>query len=107
VQYVIGSPVPAPHQNRISLFRAGIDSLIHQFPYPQYEDKEIMTMFTDCGFSLGSNEKIRLKVIKHFRSLSKQQLSFVLHGILDKLDNNISEVDLSTELLPLGSLMAS
>jgi hypothetical protein len=32
VQYVTGSPVPAPHQNRIPLFRAGINSLVDQFP---------------------------------------------------------------------------
>jgi hypothetical protein len=33
VQYIIGTLVSAPHQNRISLLRAGIDSLINDFPY--------------------------------------------------------------------------
>jgi hypothetical protein len=65
-----------------------------------------MTMFNDCGFSLGIDYKNRLKMIKHFRTLTKQQLSFVLHGILDKLDNSSSDIDLSTEILPLGNLIA-
>jgi hypothetical protein len=72
VHYVTGSPVPAPHQNKIPLFRAGIDSLVNQFPYPHFTDNEIMTMFNECGFSLGTDEKIRLKMIKYFRTLSKQ-----------------------------------
>jgi hypothetical protein len=65
-----------------------------------------MTMFNDCGFSLGTDYKNRLKMIKHFRTLTKQQLSFVLHGILDKLDNSSSDIDLSTEILSLGNLIA-
>jgi hypothetical protein len=58
VQYVTGSPVPAPHQNRIPLFRAGIDSLVNQFPYPHFTDNEIMIMFNECDFSLGTMKKL-------------------------------------------------
>jgi hypothetical protein len=88
VQYVTGSPVTAPHQNRLPLHRAGIDSLVNQFSYPHFFDSEIVIMFTKNGFSLGSNDKTRLKVVKHFRSLNKHPSSFVLNDILDRLDNN-------------------
>jgi hypothetical protein len=60
-----------PYQNKLPLLRAGIDYLINNFPYPQYSDDEIVNMFTECEFSLESNDKVRLKIIKHFRSLNK------------------------------------
>jgi hypothetical protein len=106
VQYVTGSPVTTLHQNRLPLLRAGIDSLVNQFSYPHFSNSEIVTMFTENGFSLGSNDKTRLKVVKYFRSLNKHQSSFVLNDILDRLDNNCSEIDLSTKLLPLGNLIS-
>jgi hypothetical protein len=60
-------------------------------------------MFNNYDFSLGTDDKTRLKMIKHFRTLTKQQPSFVLHGILDKLDNSSSDIDLSTKILPLSN----
>jgi transcription initiation factor TFIID subunit TAF12 len=64
-------------------------------------------MFTDCGFSLGTTDKIRLKVVQHFRLLTKQKLSYLLNGIIDKIssENNNINIDLSEELLSLGSLL--
>jgi Domain of unknown function (DUF4283) len=107
IQYITGTPVPAPIQNRIPLLRAGIDSLICDFPYAQFTDDEIVTLFTRCGFSLGTSDNIRLKVVQHFRTLTKQQLSYVLNGILDRLNNkhNIDNIDLSIEVLPLCSII--
>jgi hypothetical protein len=107
IQYITGTPVPAPIQNRIPLLRAGIDSLICDFPYAHFTDEEIMTLFSRCGFSLGTSDSIRLKVVQHFRSLTKQQLSYVLNGILDRLNNthNIDNIDLSIEVLPLISII--
>jgi hypothetical protein len=39
-----------------------IDSLVNNFSYPQYNDNDIIAMFTDSGFSLESNTKTRLEV---------------------------------------------
>jgi hypothetical protein len=107
VHFITGTPVPAPLQNIISLLRAGIQSLINEFPYPQFTDDEIVNMFTKCGFSLGTTNNIRLKVVQHFRSLTKQKLSYLLNEIIDKIssENNNINLDLSEELLPLGSLL--
>jgi hypothetical protein len=94
-------------QNIISILGAGITSLINDFPYPHYTDDEIVSMFINCDSLLGANDKIRLKVVQHFRSLTKHNLTIVLHGILDKLssDKNTDSIDLSEELLPLGILL--
>jgi hypothetical protein len=64
-------------------------------------------MFIECGFSLGTTNNIRLKVVQHFRSLTKQKLSYLLNEIIDKIssENNNINLDLSEELLPLGSLL--
>lgn len=106
IQFSSGAPVQGPPQNRIPLLRAGIDSLINDFPYPEYTDDELVNVFTRNGFSLGTDDKTRLKVIQHFRSYTKQKLTYVLQGILDKLDSSSSNslVDLSTEVLPLRAL---
>jgi hypothetical protein len=88
IQYITGTPVLAPHQNRIPLLRAGIDLLINDFSYSHFTDIDIANLFSKCGFSLGSSENIKLKVIQQFKSLTKQILSYVLHGILDKMNNN-------------------
>lgn len=106
IQFSSGAPVQGPPQNRIPLLRAGIDSLINDFPYPEYTDDELVNVFTRNGFSLGTDDKTRLKVIQHFRSYTKQKLTYVLQGILDKLDSSSSNslVDLSTSVLPLRAL---
>jgi hypothetical protein len=77
------------------------------FLIPIIQTIKIVDLFVNCGFSLGTNDKIRLKVVQHFRSLTKNNLTIVLHGILDKLsaNNNMNTIDLSEELLPLGSLL--
>jgi hypothetical protein len=71
VQYITGTPVPAPIQNKIPLLRACIDSLICDFPYAHFTYEEIVTLFSRCGFSLGTSDSIKLKVVQHFRSLTK------------------------------------
>jgi hypothetical protein len=66
-------------------------------------------MFTNYGFSLDTTDKTRLKVVQHFRTLTQQNLSTVLHEILNKIDFNNTDnidIDLSTEILPLGSLIS-
>jgi hypothetical protein len=107
VHFITGTSVLAPLHNRIPFLRAGIQSLINEFPYPQFTDDEIVNMFTDCGFSLGTTNKIRLKLVQHFISLTKQKLSYLLNEIIDKIssENNNINIDLSEELLPLGSLL--
>jgi hypothetical protein len=101
--------VPAHHQNRIPLLRAGIDSLINDFPYAHFTDIEIANLFSKCGFSLGSSENIRIKIIQQFRSLIKQKLSYVLHGVLDKMNNNsnLEDININIEVLPLISILNS
>jgi hypothetical protein len=73
----------------------------------QYTDDEIVSMFTNYGFSLGTNDKIRLQVVQHFRSLTNHNLTVVLNGILDKIgsEHHSGTIDLSEELLPLGTLL--
>jgi hypothetical protein len=66
VQYLTGTPVPAPYQNRIPLLRAGIDTLINDFLYSHFTDNEIVDMFSNYGFSLSISDKIRLKVVQYF-----------------------------------------
>jgi hypothetical protein len=66
VQYLTGTPVPAPHQNRIPLLRAGIDALMNDFLYSHYTDNEIVDIFSNYGFSLSISDKIRLKVVQYF-----------------------------------------
>jgi hypothetical protein len=71
VQYITCTSIPAPIQNRIPLLRTSIDSLICDFPYAHFTDVEIVILFSRCGFSLGTNDSIRLKVVQHFRFLTK------------------------------------
>jgi hypothetical protein len=71
IQYFTGAPVPAPHQNRLPLLRAGIDTLIGDFPYTQFTDEEIVDLFLKYGFSLDITDNIRIKTMQHFKSLSK------------------------------------
>jgi hypothetical protein len=63
--------VPAPHQNRLPLLRADIDTLIGDFPYTQFTDEEIVDLFSKYGFSLDITDNIRIKTMQHFKSLSK------------------------------------
>jgi hypothetical protein len=87
------------------MLRADINSLINDFPYATYTDNKVVEMFINYGFSLGTSDKIRLKVVQHFRSLTQNNLSTVLHEILDKIDSNQIEkldLDLSVKNLPLG-----
>jgi hypothetical protein len=87
------------------MLRADINSLINDFPYATYTDNKVVEMFINYGFSLGTSDKIRLKVVQHFRSLTQNNLSTVLHEILDKIDSNQIEkldLDLSIKNLPLG-----
>jgi hypothetical protein len=109
IQYLTGAPLLASNQLRSSLLRAGINFLIQNFPYSLHTDNEIVNMFTNCGFSLGTTDKTRLKVVQHFRTLTQQNLLTVLHGILDKIDFNNTDnidIDLSTKILPLRSLIS-
>lgn len=60
IPFSSGAPVQGPPQQRIPLLRAGIDSLIKDFPYPEYKDDELVNVFTRKGFSLGgTDEKTR------------------------------------------------
>jgi hypothetical protein len=59
-------------QFSIEIMRASIKSLIADFPYAYFSDEEIVELFSKCGFSLGLNDNIRIKVVQHFRTLSKQ-----------------------------------
>jgi hypothetical protein len=89
--------------------RAGIESLVSNFPYEHFTNEEIVKLFTKYGFSLGITDSIILKIVQHFKTLTKQNLSYVLHGILNKIDKppNNDNIDLSLEVLPLISIINS
>jgi hypothetical protein len=81
--------------------------LICDFPFTQFTDEEIIDLFSKCGFSLGIIDSIRIKIVQHFRKHSKQNLAYVQHGIMDKLDNTspTHDIDLSVEVLALVSII--
>jgi hypothetical protein len=88
---------------------AGIESLVSNFSYAHFINKEIVQLFTKYGFSLGITDSIRLKIVQHFKTLTKQNLSYVLHGILDKIDKppNNDNIDLRLKVLSLVSIINS
>jgi hypothetical protein len=91
------------------MLRASINSLINDFPYTTYIDNEVVEIYNNYDFSLGTSNKIRLKIVQHFRSLTQYNLSTTLHKILDKINSNQIEnldIDLNTENLPLRSLLS-
>jgi hypothetical protein len=55
-----------------NILRAGIESLIAEFPYAFFTDEEIVELFFKYDFSLGINDNIKIKLVQHFRTLSKQ-----------------------------------
>lgn len=86
--------------NTSTVIQAGMDSLLANSPYAQYTDNEIVKMFEINGFSLGTDDKVRLDVVNHFRLLSRNKLASFLSGALAKL-NNIDQnqtIDLSKEV---------
>jgi hypothetical protein len=55
-----------------NILRAGIESLIAEFPYAFFTDEEIVELFFKYDFSLGINDNIKIKLVQHFTTLSKQ-----------------------------------
>lgn len=64
-----GNETGTSSTSSVGVSQSGTTPLISNFPYSSFSDDEIIILFEDSGFSLGSDMQHKLDVIQKFRSL--------------------------------------
>jgi hypothetical protein len=85
----------------------GTDSLLDHFPFVNFTDSEVISLFENIGFSLGHKEDIKVSVVSRFRSLLKSRFKKIVINIQDKYKHSASSkdialIDISDEILSIS-----
>jgi hypothetical protein len=85
----------------------GTDSILDHFPFVNFFDFEVISLFENIDFSLGHKENIKISVVNRFRSLLKSRFKKIVINIQDKhkLSDNSKDValiDISDEILSIS-----
>jgi hypothetical protein len=83
----------------------GTNPLLDHFPFVNFQDAEVISLFEKLGFSLGSQEDIKIAVVTKFRSLLKSRFKKIAKDMHDKHASSIKDnalIDISDEILNIS-----
>jgi hypothetical protein len=85
----------------------GTDSILDHFPFVNFSDSEVISLFENIGFSLGHKENIKINVVNRFRSLLKSRFKKIVTDIQDKYKHSktnkyIALIDIIDEILSIS-----
>jgi hypothetical protein len=79
--------------------------LFDHFSFVNFQDVEVISLFEELDFSLGSQEDIKIVVVTKFRSLLKSIFKKIIKDMQDKHASSIKYnalIDISEEILNMS-----
>jgi hypothetical protein len=85
----------------------GTDSILDHFPFVNFSNSEVISLFENIEFSLGHKENIKINVVNRFRSLLKSRFKKIVTDIQDKYKHSktnkyIALIDIIDEILSIS-----